>query len=163
MDLVRLYFIIHFSKTAHLKKKTRLMRSNEPDLQNGNIRNIINFSIVTSWLSMMKSLVRLINFVKVFVNFFHHISSMCQRVVFCCGYETRNSIACRENMLFKLFTLKNLWFSLIPNLQITVHQLIPELTPTNIPPGVFLGKGVLKIWSKVIWEHPCGSVISIKL
>ena len=31
------------------------------------------------------------------------------------------------------------------------------------PPGVFLGKGVLKICSKLKGEHPCRSVISIKL
>ena len=30
-------------------------------------------------------------------------------------------------------------------------------------PGVFLGKGVLKIWSTFIGEHPCRSAISIKL
>ena len=30
-------------------------------------------------------------------------------------------------------------------------------------PEVFLGKGVLKIYSKLIGEHPCRSVISIKL
>ena len=28
-------------------------------------------------------------------------------------------------------------------------------------PEIFLGKGVLKIWSKFTGEHPCGSVISI--
>ena len=31
------------------------------------------------------------------------------------------------------------------------------------PPEVFLGKGVLKISSKFTGEHPCQSVISIKL
>ena len=31
------------------------------------------------------------------------------------------------------------------------------------PPEVFLGKGVLKICSKFTGEHPCRSVISIKL
>ena len=30
-------------------------------------------------------------------------------------------------------------------------------------PEVFLGKGVLKIWSKFAGEHPCRSAISIKL
>ena len=30
-------------------------------------------------------------------------------------------------------------------------------------PEVFLGKGVLKIWSKFTREHPCQSAISIKL
>ena len=30
-------------------------------------------------------------------------------------------------------------------------------------PEVFLGKGVLKIWSKFTGEHPCRSVISVKL
>ena len=30
-------------------------------------------------------------------------------------------------------------------------------------PEVFLRKGVLKIYSKFTWEHPCRSVISIKL
>ena len=30
-------------------------------------------------------------------------------------------------------------------------------------PGVFLGKGVLKIWSKFTGEHPCWSAILIKL
>ena len=28
---------------------------------------------------------------------------------------------------------------------------------------MFLGKGVMKIWSKFIGEHPCQSVVSIKL
>ena len=42
-------------------------------------------------------------------------------------------------------------------------------TPSVYLPGsetaleVFLGKGVLKIWSKFTGEHPCWSVISIKL
>ena len=31
------------------------------------------------------------------------------------------------------------------------------------PSGVFFGKGVLKIRSKLTGKHPCGSVISIKL
>ena len=31
------------------------------------------------------------------------------------------------------------------------------------PPEVFLGKGVLKIFNKFTGEHPCRSVISIKL
>ena len=31
------------------------------------------------------------------------------------------------------------------------------------PPQVFLGKGVLKVCSKFIGEHPCQSVVSIKL
>ena len=31
------------------------------------------------------------------------------------------------------------------------------------PPEVFLGKGLLKICSKFTGEHPCRSVISIKL
>ena len=30
-------------------------------------------------------------------------------------------------------------------------------------PEVFLGKGVLKVYSKITGEHPCRSVISIKL
>ena len=33
----------------------------------------------------------------------------------------------------------------------------------NSRPGVFLGKGVLKICSKFTGEHPCQSAISIKL
>ena len=31
------------------------------------------------------------------------------------------------------------------------------------PPEVFIGKGVLKMCSKVTGEHPCQSMISIKL
>ena len=31
------------------------------------------------------------------------------------------------------------------------------------PPEVFIGKGVLKMCSKVTGEHPCQSVISTKL
>ena len=34
---------------------------------------------------------------------------------------------------------------------------------TSSQPEVFLKKGVLKICSKFTWEHPCWSVISIKL
>ena len=34
---------------------------------------------------------------------------------------------------------------------------------TSSPPWVFLGKGVPKIYSKFTEEHPCQSVISIKL
>ena len=34
---------------------------------------------------------------------------------------------------------------------------------SSSPPEVFLGKGVLKICSKFIGEHPCRSVISVKL
>ena len=36
-------------------------------------------------------------------------------------------------------------------------------TPRSSRPKVFLGKGVLKICSKFPWEHPCRSLISIKL
>ena len=40
-------------------------------------------------------------------------------------------------------------------------KLISQLTETAVQ--VFLGKGVLKICSKFKGEHPCRSVISIKL
>ena len=45
-------------------------------------------------------------------------------------------------------------------------HLIPETLSTfhrSSSPEVFLGKGVLKICSKFTGEHPCRSVISIKL
>ena len=38
-----------------------------------------------------------------------------------------------------------------------------DLMPRSSYPMVFLGKGVLKICSKFIGEHPCWSAISIKL
>ena len=37
------------------------------------------------------------------------------------------------------------------------------MTDRNSPPDVFLGKSVLKICSKITGEHPCRSVISIKV
>ena len=47
-----------------------------------------------------------------------------------------------------------------------VYKLpLPHFKPMfrSSPPGVFLGKRVLKICSKFTGEHPCRSVISIKL
>ena len=42
-------------------------------------------------------------------------------------------------------------------------RLSVGLIMQNSPPEVLLGKGVLKICSKLTGEHPCRSVISIKL
>ena len=44
-----------------------------------------------------------------------------------------------------------------------VKICIPEDSTGSSPPEVFLGKGILKIYSKFTGEHPCQSVISIKL
>ena len=41
--------------------------------------------------------------------------------------------------------------------------VICNMTSGSSHPEVFLGKGVLKISSKFTGEHPCRSVISIKL
>ena len=46
---------------------------------------------------------------------------------------------------------------------------LPKNLSKNVPknrsshPEVFLGKSILKIWSKFTGEHPCQSAISIKL
>ena len=40
---------------------------------------------------------------------------------------------------------------------------LKNLINRSSPPWVFLGKGVLKIYSKFTAEHPCRSVITIKL
>ena len=40
---------------------------------------------------------------------------------------------------------------------------ILNMSVRSSPPEVFLGKGALKIYSKFTGEHPCRSVISIKL
>ena len=37
-----------------------------------------------------------------------------------------------------------------------------ESTKRNNRPEVFLGKGILKLYSKFTGKHPCPSVISIK-
>ena len=44
-----------------------------------------------------------------------------------------------------------------------VKICIPEDNTGSSPPEVFLSKGILKIYSKFTGEHPCQSVISIKL
>ena len=46
----------------------------------------------------------------------------------------------------------------ILKLSTTAHNI-----DRSSPLEVFLGKGVLKIYSKFIGEHPCRSAISIKL
>ena len=57
-----------------------------------------------------------------------------------------------------LHNLKNI-FKFLFTLSAGLHLR----TNRSSPPEAFLGKGVLKIWSKFIWEHPCRNVISIKL
>ena len=44
-----------------------------------------------------------------------------------------------------------------------LHAIAPYDIPRSSRPDVFLGKGILKICSKFTGEHPCQSVISIKL
>ena len=46
--------------------------------------------------------------------------------------------------------------------QINIFYFFESKT-RSIPPEVFLAKGFLKIYSKFTGEHPCQSVISIKL
>ena len=41
--------------------------------------------------------------------------------------------------------------------------ILLDLISWNSPPELFLGKGLLKRCSKFTWEHPCRSVISVKL
>ena len=50
-------------------------------------------------------------------------------------------------------------------IQIRASTWVPRLRSVyrSSHPGVFLGKGVLKIYSKFTEEHPCRSAISIKL
>ena len=48
------------------------------------------------------------------------------------------------------------------NQQHLTSKYIKELGRSS-PPELFLGKGVLKIYSKFTAEHPCPSAISIKL
>ena len=43
------------------------------------------------------------------------------------------------------------------------HPNVPFLSPRSSPPEVLLGKNVLKMCSKFTGEHPCRSVIPIKL
>ena len=65
--------------------------------------------------------------------------------------------------------MKILWGSTVSLIKIT--KICPEIKKSNpfLPnirssrPEVFLRKGFLKIWSKLTGEHPCRSVISIKL
>ena len=47
-------------------------------------------------------------------------------------------------------------------LKFLIALLIVAMNRSNPPEG-FLGKDILKIWSKFTGEHPCRSVISIKL
>ena len=47
------------------------------------------------------------------------------------------------------------------NLQISTRLFLCSYRSS--PPEVFLGKCVLKICSKYAWEHPCRSMISVKL
>ena len=49
------------------------------------------------------------------------------------------------------------------HLQQVMRQIAMIHQFRSSPPGVFLGKGVLKICSKFAGEHPCRSAISIKL
>ena len=48
---------------------------------------------------------------------------------------------------------------LVCNMFVTGWFIFSEAAPSE----VFLGKSILKIWSKFTGEHPCRSVISIKL
>ena len=46
---------------------------------------------------------------------------------------------------------------------INFWSIFPFHNPETVTPRVFLGEGVLKICSKFTREHPCQSVISIKV
>ena len=45
----------------------------------------------------------------------------------------------------------------------TLDLVLKNQSSRNIHPEVFLGQNILKICSKFTGEHPCRSVISIKL
>ena len=51
---------------------------------------------------------------------------------------------------------------ILADFQICISVSLKKVSRSS-PAEVFLGKGVLKICSKFTWEHPCRSVISIKL
>ena len=71
----------------------------------------------------------------------------------------QNLLYCRrlqeEFMKFYNFFLKENLLKLL----LRLHTVFTEAAPSE----VFLGKGVLKICSKFTGEHPCRSVISVKL
>ena len=73
-----------------------------------------------------------------------------------CGKEFSSRVL-NNNLLFisKFFSIIHHFLSLVDFWFITNFR--------SSPPEVFLGKGVLKIFSKFAREHPCQSVISIKL
>ena len=65
------------------------------------------------------------------------------------------------NILSPVFAESKEFFELLHCVKL-IFNLLRLLTRSN-PPEVFLGKEVLKTWSKSRGEHPCWSVISIKL
>ena len=64
------------------------------------------------------------------------------------------------NLIFCTVRLENFMTSCRDKLY---HHHASIKINSSSPPEVFLGKGVLKICSKFTGEHPCQSVISIKL
>ena len=70
-------------------------------------------------------------------------------------------IKCKTLKIRESTTVLELNFKLYWRLRFEFFNLINISRSSR--PEVFLGKGVLKTYSKVIGEHPCQSVISIKL
>ena len=73
------------------------------------------------------------------------------------GLFSQNTIFPKQHF-FHLRRLAGFWIHLCVNENFS-HE---DLTRSS-PPEVFLGKCVMKIWSKFTGEYPCRSAISLKL
>ena len=77
---------------------------------------------------------------------------LCFSFLICCFGDTHGLRYKNSNSLGYIFVVNCLFF-----------QITPTGYARSSHSEVSLGKDVLKIWSKFTGEHPCRSVISIKL
>ena len=95
------------------------------------------------------------------LNFAKHIEEICQKatrklyaIARLAPYMTPSKIHILTNVFYKF------QFKYSPLIWMCCNR---SLIIRSSRPEVFLGKGVLKIYSKFTGEHPCRSAISIKL
>ena len=74
------------------------------------------------------------------------------------------NLRCKHSWTFFILPIDlMIWFNTFTLIHSSYHFLMSDCMSRRSPPELFLQKGVLKICRKFTWEHPCRSMISIKL
>ena len=74
------------------------------------------------------------------------------------------NLRCKHSWTFFILPIDlMIWFKTFTLIHSPYHFLMSDCMSRRSPPELFLEKGVLKICRKFTWEHPCRSMISIKL